>query len=165
MERKGEGDQITLPRDSRSKQMKSMTRSKISASIKKVHATGRKMDGSKALYSKSSPVLSSLDGIGSQTQVIEAAKGKGELHVTKRGLSKLGVSEFGKRIGNVRDRLYNRYANRSEKLHRVHEKARAKGKVPLQNRLEDAAWRNLRSHKKASKKLDRLEHKFNNQRP
>ena len=42
----------------------SQTRSKISASIKKVHATGRKMDGSKAAYSKSSPVLSSLDGIG-----------------------------------------------------------------------------------------------------
>ena len=53
----------------------SQTRSKISASIKKVHATGRKMDGSKAAYSKASPVLSSLDGIGSQTQVVESADG------------------------------------------------------------------------------------------
>ena len=43
------------------------TRRKISSSIKKVHATGRKTDGSKALYSKSSPVLSSLDGIGRST--------------------------------------------------------------------------------------------------
>ena len=44
--------------------LSNQTRSKISASIKKVHATGRKMDGSKAAYSKASPVLSSLDGIG-----------------------------------------------------------------------------------------------------
>ena len=73
--------------------LSNQTRSKISASIKKVHATGRKMDGSKALYSKSSPVLSSLDGIGSQTQVIEAAEA-----VEAKGMLKK-VGKVGKAIG------------------------------------------------------------------
>ena len=68
--------------------LSTQTRKHISSSIKKVHATGRKMDGSKAAYSKSSPVLSSLDGIGRSTVLSEAAVSPADMSASEPTNSK-----------------------------------------------------------------------------